>query len=194
MRVIAGEAKGRRLRVPAGASVRPTGARMRTSAFDILAHRDAIRDARVLDLYAGAGGLGIEALSRGARSLVAVERDPTTARMLQENLRVCGLDDRASVIVGAVEKVLPTLGGGNRVFDLVLLDPPYAAGLLPEALGALDALQLCAAGAWVVAEHPATLHLEAVGCLRPSLERRQGDAAVTVFRRSTDEVPSDALH
>lgn len=194
MRVIAGEAKGRRLRVPAGASVRPTGARMRTSAFDILSHRDAIRGAQVLDLFAGAGGLGIEALSRGAAHLVAVEQDRVAAGVLRENLCACGLDDRASVLESPVERALARLHREGRRFDLVLLDPPYAAGLIPETLASLDRLDLCAPGAWVVAEHPAATRIAGTGRLEMNLERRQGDAAVTVFRRTIEEVSSDALH
>src|SRR5690554_791748 len=102
MRVIAGTAKGRRLRVPPGLRVRPSGARLRESAFGILEHRGAIEGARVLDLFAGTGALGIEALSRGARELVAVEHDRDVARILQANLQQTGVADRARVLVEPV--------------------------------------------------------------------------------------------
>ena len=109
MRVIAGTAKGRRLRVPAGLHVRPSGARLRESAFGILEHRGAIEGARVLDLFAGTGALGIEALSRGARALVAVEQDRSVAALLRENVAHAGFADRSEI------SVQPVLGALARL-------------------------------------------------------------------------------
>ena len=137
MRVIAGTAKGRRLRVPAGLHVRPSGARLRESAFGILEHRGAIEGARVLDLFAGTGALGIEALSRGAASLVAVEQDRSVAKLLQSNVENAGFADRTRVVVQSAERAVAQLPAGES-FDLVLIDPPYREGLAQPVLERLE--------------------------------------------------------
>jgi 16S rRNA (guanine966-N2)-methyltransferase len=182
MRVIAGEAKGRRLRAPRGLAVRPTSARVRTSAFDILVHRGAIAGASVLDLYAGTGALGIEALSRGAKELIAVEKDRPTAEILRENLATCGLLGRAGVLTATVAEALRKLGGSGRSFDLVFADPPYAESALAETIARLVNAGLVRSGGWILAEHSARDAIGEIPGLVLELERRQGDSSVTLFR------------
>lgn len=130
LRIIAGSLRGRRIRVPEGA-VRPTGDRVREAVFNILGQ--STEDLDVLDLYAGSGALGLEALSRGARRAVFVEADPRAARVLEENLLELGVEARASVRCGHALSVLRS--GRLARFDLVFADPPYAdretAGFLP---------------------------------------------------------------
>ena len=152
MRVIAGEAKGRPLRSPRGLAVRPSASRLRESLFGILEGRDAITGRRVLDLYAGTGALGIEALSRGAAHLVAVEQAAPVARILRENVERCGFAGRTEVVVAPVATALRRLAARGGAFDLVLLDPPYRTGIADEAIRSLVELGLAAPGARIVAE------------------------------------------
>jgi 16S rRNA (guanine966-N2)-methyltransferase len=196
MRVIAGTAKGRRLRVPAGLRVRPSGARLRESAFGILAHRGAIEGARVLDLFAGTGALGIEALSRGAAELVAVEQDRDVARILRENLEHTGLAARARIVVAPVAAALERLPA-DEPFDVVLVDPPYRSGLAEVALEALVARCLVAPHGRVLVEHARVEPLHSPTALEVELERPCGDSSMTLLRLATRpgesrEVPAHA--
>ena len=128
MRVVAGEARGRRLIAPEGDDTRPTLDRVREAMFNSLVSLDAVDGARVLDLFAGSGALGIEALSRGALSCVFVEHDRSARRVIEENLRTTGLADRAQVVASTAEQWMRAaeLDPESHRFDLVLLDPPYA--------------------------------------------------------------------
>lgn len=125
MRVVAGEARGRRLVTPAGRDTRPTLDRVRESLFNALGSLGVVDGAKVLDLFAGSGALGIEALSRGASSCTFVDHDRSARAAVEENLRTTGLDGRATVIADTAESWLRRAGSGAS-FDLVLLDPPYA--------------------------------------------------------------------
>ncbi len=129
MRVIAGEAKGRRLIAPRGLTTRPATDRLRESVFGMLGAR--CEGARVLDLFAGSGALGIEALSRGAASATFVERDAAAADAMRRNLEATGFAHRATVVRGDVEAFLR---GTVGAFDLVFVDPPYAETVLLSLL------------------------------------------------------------
>src|SRR5947208_2259988 len=123
MRVIAGRLGGRRLKAPAGARTRPTAERVREALFAML---EDVADARVLDLFAGSGALGIEALSRGAASAVFVERDPAALRALRENLAALGLGrDVAEVRRSDAMRALHSAQRRGENYDLVFIDPPY---------------------------------------------------------------------
>src|SRR5437867_231202 len=125
MRVIGGTDRGRRLAAPRGFSTRPTAGRVREALFDILG--PAVAGMRVLDLFAGTGAIGIEALSRGAARAVFVERGRDALRALRANLAALHLSrDRARVVAGDAVATLPALGRSELPFDLVFLDPPYA--------------------------------------------------------------------
>ena len=197
MRVIAGTAKGRRLRVPAGLHVRPSGARLRESAFGILEHRGAIEGARVLDLFAGTGALGIEALSRGARSLVAVEQDRGVAKLLQSNVEHAGFAGRARVIVQPAERAVAQLPAGES-FDLVLSDPPYREGLAQPVLERLAERALVTPDGLVLVEHARVESLVWPETWELELERRFGDSTITLLRAAQpdhrSEVPTHAHH
>jgi 16S rRNA (guanine966-N2)-methyltransferase len=121
MRVVAGEARGRPLVAPPGRSTRPTADRVREATFNALHSIDAVVDAVVLDLFAGSGALGIEALSRGARHATFVDNDAAAVEAVRLNLAATGLGDRATVVRGAAERQEPL-----EPVDLALLDPPYA--------------------------------------------------------------------
>lgn len=139
MRVIAGTSRGRRLTAPDKASIRPTGDRVRESIFDVLGSLGGVEGLEVADLFAGTGALGIEALSRGASSVVFVDRDPDAVVAIGSNLVSAGFEGGDAEVVRS--DVFAWLGGAarERVFDLVLCDPPYAFDDWARLLGALRA-------------------------------------------------------
>ena len=132
MRVVAGSLRGRRLLAPPGPSTRPTSDRVREATFNALASLDVLRDATVLDLFAGSGALGIEALSRGAAHCTFVEQARPAIVAVRQNLDALGLSERATVVTMDVERYLSS--NAAVAVDLALADPPYAfdgwAGLL----------------------------------------------------------------
>jgi len=188
MRVIAGTARGTRLaRVPAG--VRPVSDRAREGLFSSLG--DLIEGARVLDLYAGTGALGIEALSRGAAEAVFVDRSPPALAALRENLARTGLDGRVGVERSDVQRFLEREPGPPG-FDLVFLDPPYEAGQteLDPVLALLDAKPLLREGFTVVLSR-GSRSSNSVIPLHWLVARRlsYGDSVVTLFR--SRDLPRD---
>jgi 16S rRNA (guanine966-N2)-methyltransferase len=185
-RVIAGSARGIRLRAP-GEGTRPMGDRVKQTLFAIL--EPQLRGARVLDLFAGSGGGGIEALSRGAAACWFLERDAGAARVIAENLERAGLAGPGATVVRAdAIEWLTRKAPGLAPFDVILLDPPYAQpDLLVGALrrlGDAAAPQVLAPGGIVVAKHfwrsgpPAV-----VGLIASERERRFGETALTFYRR-----------
>ncbi len=180
MRIIAGAARGRRLRPVRGQEVRPTGDRVREALFSILAQRPV--GARVLDLFAGTGALGIEAISRGAARATFVESDAEAARTIYENLEHCGLLDRGRILVRRVEEFLASPHAEDTGYDLVFVDPPYASDLAARTLTAL-APPLLAPSALVVVEHAARGELPAAaGALALADRRRYGQTRLSLYR------------
>jgi len=150
MRVIAGDAHGRRLRAPRGLVTRPATARVRSSIFSRLAARTEIAGARVLDLFAGSGSLGLEALSRGAAWAVFVDSSRAAATAVRDNLRALGLEARGEVMVTGAERAIPTLAARRVRFSLVFVDAPYRDDTSAAVLAALGAGGLLDDGAFVV--------------------------------------------
>lgn len=151
VRVIAGSARGRKLKSVDALGVRPTTDRLKESLFSTLG--PGVRGKRVLDLYAGSGGLGIEALSRGAEHATFVEADQEAAAMIEANLATTGLGDRAEVVRHKAERFADGSRFGNRgVFDVVLADPPYETGVPTKVLEALATSGRLAEDAMVVLE------------------------------------------
>lgn len=175
MRVIAGEAKGRRLTGLRSPGLRPTTDRVREALFSTLG-RD-VAGARVLDLFAGSGALGIEALSRGARSAVFVDHDKGALDAIRANLELTRMADRATVVPLAAERFVASVPAGS--LDLVLMDPPYAMGVPVEILQALVAGGALAPGAQVVLETGAPLlEGDAPSGLEVVRQRRYGDSTL----------------
>ena len=174
LRVTGGRLGGRRLRAPSR-GVRPTADRVREAVF---ARLGDLEGAAVLDLYAGSGALGVEAASRGAASVVFVERAPATRAVLRANLDALGLGD-SQVIAADAARAVAQLGREGRRFDLVLVDPPWASGEAARALEALVAAGVLAPQALVVVEHGRRHSLPVVRGLAVRDERRYGETLVT---------------
>ena len=182
-----GELCGRRLRVPPR-GVRPTADRVRESLFMVL--RARLPGARVLDLCAGSGALGIEALSRGAAHCVFVEAEPGVAQVARANLADLGLTARSEVLVAPAERLLRRFAASAAAFDLVLLDPPYSAPAAPFVRGLL-APGILAPGGLIVWEHDRRTAVPPDERLRVVDERRTGDTVVTLIEvaGSPDSAP-----
>jgi 16S rRNA (guanine(966)-N(2))-methyltransferase RsmD len=181
VRIVAGVLKGRRLVTPRGATTRPTADQVRIALMDTLAPR--LPGARVLDLFAGAGGVGLEALSRGAASATFVEQDARAVAALRDNVAALGVGAVAHVRRGDVLREIPALYRAGERFDIVFLDPPYEAGLVDATLQALGGGGLLLAEAWVIAQHftkrpPA----ETIGVLAAFRTRRFGETTLTFYR------------
>lgn len=179
MRIVAGAWRGRPLTAPSGTETRPTADRVRQALFDMLMHapwagRSVIEDASVLDVCAGTGALGLEALSRGAAHAVFVERSRPALTALRANIAACRANDRCEVLPVDVLSV----PAGQRA-DIVFLDPPYGQNLVTHALARLRAIGRVGPGSLIVAE---------VGREEPApytdalAERTHGAARVTIWR------------
>jgi len=181
MRVVGGKAKGRRLQGTVSPGARPTTERVRSAIFNILTP-DAFQDGRVLDLYAGSGSLGIEALSRGAAWADFLEQDRRQCDVIRANLANAGLGDQAKVHCTEVEKGLPGLDGPYR---LVMLDPPYRFLELARVLETIASIHgMVEDGGTVVVGHSRHLELQAVyGDLNLFSHRRYGDNVVDFFNK-----------
>jgi 16S rRNA (guanine966-N2)-methyltransferase len=183
VRIIAGEFRGRHLLTPKGRSIRPTSDRVREALFNVVAPH--IAGAHVLDLFAGTGALGLEALSRGAAQAVFVDHDAEAIRLIRENIRLCGVQDRVRVLRRPILPSLTALAAQRPHlgwFDLIFLDPPYGQGLVSVVLECLAELRLAAAPALAVAEHHRQDAIPAVcGAWRRIKERRYGDTVVSFF-------------
>jgi len=181
MRVIAGALKGRRLEVPRGRTTRPTADQVRIALLDALG--PYLGEARVLDLFAGAGGVGLEALSRGAAHATFVERDPRAAAALEANVRALGVAAQARVLRLDVARAQALLEREGVRFDIVFLDPPYEADLTRATLEGLGRGALLAPGGLVVAQHPTKRPPSAeIGGLKAFRTRRFGETTLTFFR------------
>jgi 16S rRNA (guanine(966)-N(2))-methyltransferase RsmD len=178
MRIIAGTNKGRRLKAPTWAGVRPTSDKLRETLFNIIAAR--VPDARVLDVFAGSGALGLEAISRGASRAVFIEQDPRAAQLIDHNATLCGVRERCAIIRDAAARALQQPIDGDP-FDLVMLDPPYDFERLPAVLDGA-ALHL-APGGLLILEHAARRTLPAFSSAHAFRTVRSGDSALTLFER-----------
>jgi len=184
VRIIAGALKGRRLVTPRGDTTRPTADQVRLALMDTLTPR--LPEARVLDLFAGAGGVGLEALSRGAAHVTFVERDARAVAALRENIQALGVGAQAHVRRGDVLREVAALDRAGERFDIVFLDPPYDADLVDQTLRALGDGGLVRSDGLVVAQHftkraPAVT----IGALAGFRARRFGETTLTFYRAAS---------
>ena len=184
MRITGGTLRSRALRAPKGQATRPTTDRVREALFGILASSGVVEGARVLDLYAGTGALGLEALSRGAASAVLVESGREALAALRENVTSLGLAGSAHVVSGEVARAFGRIARSGP-FDLVFADPPWAqvdAGEADRALATLARDGLLAEDATVVLEHSSRTDPRDVAGLSRQSTRRYGDTALTFYK------------
>lgn len=177
MRVITGSARGMTLRTLEGDNTRPTSDKVKEAVFSAIQFE--LEGRRILDLFAGSGQLGIEALSRGAKNAVFVDADKNAVRIIKENLEKTKLDSLTTV---AQTDSIAFLSMTDKIFDIAFLDPPYETGLLQKALSKIDGH--IAEGGVVICEHPFREELEdEVGGLKKYREYKYSKTAVTVYRK-----------
>ena len=150
-RIIGGRLKGKKLSSINGNRIRPTGNRQRESIFNILSNR--IADSKVLDLFAGTGALGIEALSRGAETCIFIDAHRAAIEVIERNISACRLKDKTRTIRWNVEKNLRCLNAHDISFDIIFMDPPYNSGFIAPTLQNLHTCKRLNAGSIVVVEH-----------------------------------------
>jgi 16S rRNA (guanine966-N2)-methyltransferase len=189
LRIIGGTAGGRRLTTPSDRNIRPTADRVKEALFNILAgHFRSFDGLRVLDLFAGTGNLGIEALSRGAAEVLFVDSGRESLQLIRRNLELVGFTSRGRVMTRDVLTAIRQIDTGGEQFDLVFLDPPYARGIAQQVLTALAHSQLLADDTVVVAETSAREILdERYGPLRCHDRRVYGDTAVSFMCLEREE-------
>lgn len=182
MRVIGGALRGRRLDAPEGASTRPTADRVREAIFSIL--QGEVEGAAVLDLFAGSGAMGLEALSRGAAHALFVDFDRGACAVIRANLESLGLEDRADIACTDTTKLIAT-EPSTGPFDLIFIDPPYRIGaaLAAEVIATADLKGWIAPRAHVVVEHAAAAGVDPMVRFELDVEKKYGDSAVSVFRK-----------
>ena len=196
VRVISGEAHGRRISAPRGLVTRPATARVRASIFSRLASRFELEGAHVLDLFAGSGSLGLEALSRGAAHATFVDSSRTATTAIARNLRATGLDSRARVLALEVKRALSELAAAGERFDLVFVDAPYRDDSSAAVLAILADSRLVTLEGWTVVRQfhrapalaPAGFECVSVANL--------GDHRIALYRRleQPPKMSSDGLH
>jgi len=175
LRVVGGEARGRRLKTPKG--IRPTQGIVKEAIFNLVG--PAVDGVHVLDLFAGSGALGIEALSRGAAAVTFVDREPRGLAILRQNLDALDLKARANVVRGDVVRWLESSPEQIKQAGFVFMDPPYEDPVLDRALKAIDRE---VTGATVLVEHSRRQELPSLARLQVDRQRRYGDTVVTVLR------------
>jgi 16S rRNA (guanine966-N2)-methyltransferase len=183
MRVIAGHAHGRRISAPRGLETRPATARVRSSIFSRLDARFDLAGARVLDLFAGSGSLGLEALSRGAAHVTFVDSSRAAAAAIAKNLGVFGFDNAARMLTSGAMRALADLGAARERFDLVFVDAPYANDLSAAVLAALVEMELVAPRGWVVVRQAGRAAALSPAGLERVNEATLGDQRIALYRR-----------
>jgi len=178
MRIISGTSKGRKLVTPRSQSLRPTSDRVKESMFNIL--QDDIVGKVVLDLFAGTGNLGIEALSRGAKKTIFVEKGRQALRLIQRNLTQFGLESQSEILPKDANRAIGILKQKGESFDLILMDPPYQKGLIQKTLMTLNSHQIYHKDSILVIEHnrrePLSTVMEGWNLIR---QRRIGDTLIS---------------
>jgi 16S rRNA (guanine(966)-N(2))-methyltransferase RsmD len=181
MRVLAGALKGRRLVTPRGRDTRPTADQVRIALMDALT--PYLPESRFLDLFAGAGGVGLEAVSRGAAHATFVERDARAVAALRVNIAALGVEAETRVLRLDVARALDGLVDAGERFDVVFLDPPYDSALVTATLQRLGGAPLVPPAGRVVAQHPTKRPPPAeLGRLTAVRTRRFGETTLTFFR------------
>lgn len=188
MRIVSGSAGGLHLKVPKGYRLRPTADQVREAIFNILVSRFPVEGIDILDLFAGTGALGIEALSRGARSVVFVDANPDARRTILDNLKLTGFRRQGRVIRAYVNKGIRVAEEQGLCFGGVFLDPPYEDGWVDKVLRILAQSPILELGAWIVVEH--SQHEQSAEAYPPLLltdRRHYGTTGVSFYQHQAEE-------
>lgn len=184
MRVISGSAKGRALKAVPGMSTRPTTDKVKEAIFSMIG--PYFDGGQVLDLFAGTGGLGIEALSRGMSRAVFIDVEKKSVDTVLHNVQAAGLKEQAEIFRNDAVRALKALAKRERQFELVFLDPPYKMKAIAELIAAMEDQGLLASQAVIVVEHDAEDVLaEMIGGMEQQRRAEYGDTAVTIYRRTS---------
>ncbi|MDA8236100.1 MAG: 16S rRNA (guanine(966)-N(2))-methyltransferase RsmD [Clostridia bacterium] len=188
MRVITGRAKGRQLKAPKGMNTRPTSDRVKEALFNVLGGK--VENARFLDLFAGSGNVGIEALSRGAIEVFFVENNLKALKVIKENLELTGFQRQSQIISNDVIKALDALGRQQAQFDLVFVDPPYLKGYEQGVLDKINHYRLLAEGGILVIESSKRDQLpDEVGEIEHYRSQHYGDTCLSYYQiKSSNEI------
>jgi len=190
MRIISGGSKGRKLRTPKTPFLRPTSDRVKESIFNIL--RGEIEGRRVLDLFAGTGNLGIEALSRGAKKAIFVEKEKHALSLIRTNLEHLGLLERSEILPVDVTRAIGILKQRGDCFDLIFIDPPYEKGLIEKTLMKLTSHPIYRGDSIVVVEHHRRERLPAIldgwNLFR---QRRTGETVASFLSPQEDQASTE---
>lgn len=183
MRIVSGVHKGKPLKAVPGKSTRPTTDKVKEAIFNMIG--PYFDGGLVLDLFAGSGGLGIEALSRGVDKVIFVDRDQKAIHTVQENLRICQLEDQAEVYRNDAERALKALIKRDLVFDYIFLDPPYKKQQLEKLLQVISKHQLLNQKGIIVCEHGSEVELAAdIESFRQFKQEKYGIITVTMYKTS----------
>lgn len=196
MRIVGGSAKGRRLCAIKGFSIRPTSDKVREAVFNILGAEFHYKN--VLDLFAGTGAMGIEALSRGAEKVTFIDKDASAIKMVNKNLDICGFADKAKVIkmdvILFLEQKPSAFSLQPKAFDLIFIDPPYAAGLTGMALEMIDKNKILADSGVIVSETSKRAAIDAkLSGLQEFDKRQYGDTVLRFYKNSPHPTPTLTL-
>lgn len=186
MRIIGGESRGRAIRLPAGCRIRPTTDRVKGALFNILG---SIEGRSILDLYAGCGNIGLEALSRGAYRSTFVEKDLRLTETIGENLRLFGFEARAEVMAADAVEGLRRLGERGERYDFLFADPPYEEGFIGNIVTHLERSEVLMENGMIILQHSSREPLErsSTESLSLSDQRRYGDTLLSFLIKKREE-------
>ncbi len=185
VRVISGSARGLKLNTPEDDRVRPTTDRVKESMFNIV--QDWVYDSQVLDLFAGSGALGIEALSRGASQAVFCDNSLDSIKIIKSNIEKARVADRSQIVSGDFKRCLRDMGAKNQSFDMIFVDPPYYKGLFEEVLDTIRACKILKKDGIVIVEHDAKRPIGQVEGLEVYKEKKYGITMLTFYCLEDDD-------
>ena len=185
VRVISGSARGLKLNTPGDDRVRPTTDRVKESMFNIV--QDWVYDSQVLDLFAGSGALGIEALSRGASQAVFCDNSLDSIKIIKSNIEKARVADRSQIVSGDFKRCLRDMEAKNKSFDMIFVDPPYYEGLFEEVLDTIRSCKILKKDGIVIVEHDAKRPIGQVEGLEVYKEKKYGITMLTFYCLEDDD-------
>jgi RNA methyltransferase, rsmD family len=185
VRVISGSARGLKLNTPGDDRVRPTTDRVKESMFNIV--QDWVYDSQVLDLFAGSGALGIEALSRGASQAVFCDNSLDSIKIIKSNIEKARVVDRSQIVSGDYKRCLRDMEAKNQSFDMIFVDPPYYEGLFEEVLDTIRSCKILKKDGIVIVEHDAKKPIGQVEGLEVYKEKKYGITMLTFYCLEDDD-------